>query len=191
MERSEKQAELGVLVEKFTKSQVAVCADYRGLTVAKISELRRELRKAGSEGRVVRNTLARLAVTKIATERGNSQSEVERFLATIVGPTLVVTCDNDPIAPTKVLAKFAKANEKFRVKGCWLDGAYVDPAGVVKRRSPCCWPSSMSLQRDWFDFCQSQARRWYVRSRPTARNSEEKIQPRRNQSGLGRIMRNV
>ncbi len=131
MERSEKQAELGLLVDKFTKSQVAVCVDYRGLTVAKMSELRRELRKAGSEGRVVRNTLARLAVNKIATERGSSPGEVERFLSTIVGPTLVVTCDNDPIAPTKVLAKFAKTNDKFRVKGCWLDGAYVDPAGVT------------------------------------------------------------
>lgn len=130
MEKAEKQAELGLLVDKFTKSQVAVCADYRGLTVAKMTELRRELRKAGSEGRVVRNTLARLAVNKVAGGQGAVQVEVDRFLATIVGPTLVVTCDKDPIAPTKVLMKFAKDNEKFRVKGCWLDGAYVDPAGV-------------------------------------------------------------
>jgi large subunit ribosomal protein L10 len=131
MERSEKVAELGLLAETFTRSQVAVCADYRGLTVAKMTDLRRELRKAGSEARVVRNTLARLAVSKVTGEQGASQSEVERFLSTIVGPTLVVTCDQDPIAPTKVLAKFAKENEKFRVKGCWLDGAFVDPAGVT------------------------------------------------------------
>lgn len=130
MERAEKQAELSSLVEKFSQAQVAVCADYRGLTVAQITRLRSELRKAGSEGRVVRNTLARLAVNKVVGEQGGKQSEVERFLETIVGPTIVVTCDNDPIAPTKVLAKFAKENNKFRVKGCWLDGAYVDAAGV-------------------------------------------------------------
>jgi large subunit ribosomal protein L10 len=129
MNREEKQAELDLLVGKFTHSQVAVCADYRGLTVAKITALRSELRKAGSEGRVVRNTLARLAATKNA--EGSRAGELDKFLASIVGPTLVVTCDNDPIAPTKVLVKFAKENaDKFRVKGCWLDGAYVDAAGV-------------------------------------------------------------
>jgi large subunit ribosomal protein L10 len=130
MDRADKQAELDVLIGKFTKAQVAVCADYRGLTVAKITDLRRELRKAGSEGRVVRNTLARLAVNKVVGE-GAAKEQLSKFLDTIVGPTLVITCDNDPIAPTKVLAKFAKENaEKFRVKGCWLDGAYVDAAGV-------------------------------------------------------------
>ena len=129
MDRVEKQAELDLLVGKFAKSQVTVCADYRGLTVAKITQLRSELRKAGSEGRVVRNTLARLASTKSATNA--KPGEIEKFLGSIVGPTLVVTCDSDPIAPTKVLAKFAKENaDKFRVKGCWLDGAYVDAAGV-------------------------------------------------------------
>jgi len=129
MDRAEKQAELTTLVEKFSKAQVAVCADYRGLTVSEFTGLRRELRKAGSDGRVVRNTLARLAVKKVTGEDAK-QSELERFLDTIVGPTLVITCDNDPIAPTKVLAKFAKDKKNFRVKGCWLDGAFVDPAGV-------------------------------------------------------------
>jgi large subunit ribosomal protein L10 len=130
MEKAEKQVELDLLVGKFTKSQVTVCADYRGMTVAKMTALRSELRKVGSEGRVVRNTLARLAVNKVIGE-GASKDQVAKFLDAIVGPTLVVTCDNDPIAPTKVLVKFAKENaEKFRVKGCWLDGAYVDAAGV-------------------------------------------------------------
>ncbi len=129
MDSAEKQTELNLLIGKFASAQVTVCADYRGLTVAKITELRRELRKAGSEGRVVRNTLARLAATK--TAEGAKDGELEKFLGSIIGPTLVVTCDKDPIAPTKVLAKFARENaDKFRVKGCWLDGAYVDAAGV-------------------------------------------------------------
>lgn len=129
MEKAEKQVELDTLVANFTKAQVAVCADYRGLTVAQITNLRRELKKVGSTGRVVKNTLARLAVNKVNAADAK-QDEIERFLGTIVGPTLVVTCDGDAIAPTKVLVKFAKENEKFRVKGCWLDGAYVDAAGV-------------------------------------------------------------
>lgn len=128
MEKAEKQVELDTLIQSFKGAQVAVCADYRGLTVAQITELRRELKKAGSVGRVVKNTLARLAVSKVESE--GKQDEVEKFLKTIVGPTLVVTSASDAIAPTKVLAKFAKANDKFRVKGAWLDGAYVDAAGV-------------------------------------------------------------
>jgi large subunit ribosomal protein L10 len=130
MNKDDKQIELELLVGKFANSQVAVCADYRGLSVAKITELRRELKRSGSEGRVVRNTLARLAVSK-ASASSAKPGELEKFLSAIVGPTLVVTCDNDPIAPTKVLAKFAKDNAgKFAVKSAWLDGAYVDAAGV-------------------------------------------------------------
>lgn len=130
MERAVKEAELEKLVANFTSAQVAICADYRGLTVAKMTELRRELRKAGSTAKVVRNTLARIAVNKVEGGRGAKPAEVEKFLGTINGPTFVVISQNDPIAPTKVLAKFAKDNEKFRVKGCWLDGAFVDAAGV-------------------------------------------------------------
>lgn len=130
MDKATKQVELESLVASFSSASVAVCADYRGLTVAKITQLRRELHNAGCEAKVVRNTLARLAVNKVEIGRGGNQAEVEKFLGTIEGPTFVVTSTSDPIAPTKVLAKFAKANQQFRVKGCWLDGAYVDAAGV-------------------------------------------------------------
>jgi large subunit ribosomal protein L10 len=130
MDKATKQAELESLVASFSAASVAVCADYRGLTVAKITQLRRDLHNAGCEAKVVRNTLARLAVKKVEGDRGAKQDEVEKFLGTIEGPTFVVTSTSDPIAPTKVLAKFAKDNQQFRVKGCWLDGAYVDAAGV-------------------------------------------------------------
>lgn len=130
MDKADKEVALSALVGSFTKAQIAVCADPRGLTVAKITELRRELRKVGASGKVVRNTLARIAVKQVEGGKGSREQEIEKFLGTIVGPTLVVTSDSDPIGPTKVLVKFAKANDKFRVKGCWLDGAYVDAAGV-------------------------------------------------------------
>jgi large subunit ribosomal protein L10 len=117
MERAQKESELAQLVDNFTKAQVAVCADYRGLTVSKITQLRRELRSVGAEAKVVGDS-------------GNT-AELERFIKVIEGPTLVVVSFNDPVTPAKVLTKFAKdAKDKFRVKGCWLDGAYVDPAGV-------------------------------------------------------------
>jgi large subunit ribosomal protein L10 len=128
MDKAEKQVELDSIVASFSGAQVAVCADYRGLTVAQVTKLRSELKKAGCEARVVKNTLARLAVHKVTAD--GKQDEVTKFLGTLIGPTLVVTNATDAIMPTKVLVKFAKENEKFRVKGCWLDGAYVDAAGV-------------------------------------------------------------
>lgn len=130
MDRNEKQAELSSLVDGLAKSKIAICADYRGLTVAKVTELRRELRAAGSTAKVVRNTLARIAIRKNEEGRGGNTAELDKFLTSLDGPTLLVCCDQDPVAPTKVLAKFAKGTDKFRVKGCWLDGAYVDAAGV-------------------------------------------------------------
>ncbi len=132
MDRAKKESELAGLVDSFTKAQVAVCVDYRGLTVAKMTKLRSELRQSGAFGRVVRNTLARIAVDRVEGLDPTKRSELDKFLGIMDGPTLVVFSDADPIAPTKVLAKFAKENvDKFRVKGCWLDGAFVDPAGVV------------------------------------------------------------
>ena len=130
MEKAEKQVELNSLISDFAKASVTVCADYRGLTVSQITNLRRELKKAGSTGRVVKNTLARLAVSKVEAEKSANAAELEKFLGTLVGPTIVITSVDDPIGPTKALVKFAKENDKFRVKGCWLDGAYVDAAGV-------------------------------------------------------------
>jgi large subunit ribosomal protein L10 len=131
MDRATKEAELADLVGRFSRAQVAVCLDYRGLTVAKVTTLRSNLRKAGSSAKVVRNTLAKLAVER-AGGADVRTDELHKFLTVLDGPTMVVFSDEDPIAPTKVLADFVKGtgNDKLRVKGCWLDGAYVDAEGV-------------------------------------------------------------
>lgn len=132
MDSAEKQVELDHLIGAFNQAKVTICADYRGLTVAKMTELRRELRKAGCNARVVRNTLARIAVKRVEEGRSGNQDEVSKFLSVIQGPTVVVYSVHDPVQPAKVLAKFAKANEKFKVTGCWLEGSFVDPNGVTK-----------------------------------------------------------
>jgi large subunit ribosomal protein L10 len=130
MDQATKQLKIEELMETLSQTKVTVCANYRGLSVAKMTELRRELRKTGSDAVVVRNTLARIAVKRVEDGRNAKATELEQFLSIIEGPTLVVYSLNDPVQPTKVLAKFAKSNEAFKVTGCWLDGAFVDPAGV-------------------------------------------------------------
>ena len=128
MERAEKQAEIEYLVECFSKAQVALCADYRGLTVAEVTELRRELNKTGCIGRVVKNTLARISAQKVYDKA--NQEELNKFLALLEGPSFVVTNPTDPVAPAKVITKFVKDKNKMAIKGGWLDGAFLDSKGV-------------------------------------------------------------
>lgn len=128
MNRQEKHDEVKFLNQSFQKTQIAICADYRGLTVAQVTKLRRELTSAGAKARVVKNTLARLAVNEVF--KAAEDAERERFLKIFDGPCFVVFSEKDPVSPSKILAAFAKANEKFTIKGAWLEGAFVDKAGV-------------------------------------------------------------
>jgi len=128
MNREEKVQEISWITDQFAKSQIAVCVDYRGLKVSQVTQLRRELRQAGSVARVVKNTLGRISAQK--TLKGKDSSDLEKFVKMFVGPTLVVYSHTDPIAPTKVLAKLAKDMPVMKIKGAFLDGQYVDPAGV-------------------------------------------------------------
>ena len=94
-------------------SQTAIVAEYRGLTVEKMTSLRREAREAGVFLQVVKNTLARRAV------RG---SDFECLDEHFVGP-LALAASEDPVAAAKVLAKFQKANEAFSIKAGAMSGA--------------------------------------------------------------------
>ena len=128
MDRAEKQAEIDFLSDCFSKAQVALCADYKGLTVAEVTELRRELHKTGCVGRVVKNTLAKISVQKVFSQA--NQNEVNKFLALLEGPSLVVVNFDNPVAPAKVLTSFIKAKKKMTLKGGLLDGNFVDAKGV-------------------------------------------------------------
>lgn len=128
MNRSEKQQEVDFLATCFTKAQAALCADYRGLTVAQMTNLRRELRANGCSGRVVKNTLAKISLKKGVTSKDDKA--LEAFVSIFEGPSLLVFSESDPVAPAKVLVKFAKDNDKLKLKGGWLDGSFVEPASV-------------------------------------------------------------
>lgn len=90
-----------------------ILTDYRGLTVAEIGELRRELRKVAAEYRVVKNTLARLATEQLGI------SELHPYL---VGPTAVAIGYGDLVAATRVLSTFAKTTPALQIKAGLVDG---------------------------------------------------------------------
>ena len=111
---SEKQAVVEALTERISKSTSGVLVDYKGITVAEDTALRRELREAGIEYSVVKNTLLRFAVDKCSF---NGLDNV------LNGSTSLATTEGDPIAPIRIISEYAKKlNGKFEVKGGYLEG---------------------------------------------------------------------
>ena len=107
--------------EKFEKAQTAVLVDYRGLNVAEDTELRNQLRKAGVEYAVLKNTMINLAIQDMG---------LDDMKAHLEGPTAVAFGYEDAIAPAKILFEFVKKNKKMTIKCGVCDGAYLDEAGV-------------------------------------------------------------
>jgi len=113
LNRSSKEQMVAELVDQLAGANAAFLADYRGLNVEKVNQLRTELRNAGAEYRVVKNTLLRLAA------KGTT---VECLDAELAGPTALTLVSGDPVAPAKVLSEFAKNNDKFQLKAGALEG---------------------------------------------------------------------
>jgi large subunit ribosomal protein L10 len=114
--REEKVQTINEIATKLRESQTTVVADYRGLTVAQVTELRKQLREAGVEFKVYKNSLTRLATAK------ENLTELDQYLT---GPNAIAFCTTDVIAPAKVLAEFAKKNEKLEIKGGVIEGKVV------------------------------------------------------------------
>ena len=106
--RSEKVAVVSEVREKLAASDAAIVTEYRGMTVAALAQLRRELRKSGAEYKVYKNTLARFA----AREAG-----YEGLESMLVGPSAIVFVKGDAAAAAKALREQAKANPLLIVKG--------------------------------------------------------------------------
>ena len=122
MQRTEKQSSVDMLKAKLAKAQSLVLADFRGLTVEADTKLRNEFRASGCEYRVVKNTLLGLAV------KGTSMEVLDKMLA---GPTAIAYSFEDPAAPAKIATKVAKGEEKFVIKGGYIDGKALDKNGVT------------------------------------------------------------
>lgn len=119
--RPEKVAIVDEIKDKLSRAQGVILADYRGLTVMQATELRRKLREAGVEYKVLKNTLTAIA----AREAG-----FEDLTSLLVGPTAIAFGYEDPVAPAKVLSEFAKTNPVLELKGGLLEGRVLDVEGV-------------------------------------------------------------
>jgi len=103
----QKQAVVAEVAAELAKAQAVIVAEYRGLDVARVTQLRAKARKSGLYLRVLKNTLARRAV---------KGTPFESLADQMVGP-LMYGIASDPVAGAKVIAEFSKENELFVIKG--------------------------------------------------------------------------
>ena len=116
-----KQPIVEEISELLNGAATAVVVDYRGLTVAEDTELRKQLREAGVVYKVYKNTMINFAIKD--TEFADLAQHLE-------GPTAIAVCKDDATAAARVLAKFAKTAEALEIKGGVVDGVYYDVAGI-------------------------------------------------------------
>ncbi|MDU2065458.1 MAG: 50S ribosomal protein L10 [Sporomusaceae bacterium] len=118
---NEKKQVVAELKEKLAATKGAVLVNYRGLTVAQDTKLRRKFREAGVEYFVAKNTMLRLAAAEAGIEGLDSHLE---------GPSAIAISTTDPVAPAKVVAEFLKENKVMEIKAGLVEGQVIDAAGV-------------------------------------------------------------
>ncbi|HAA25734.1 MAG TPA: 50S ribosomal protein L10, partial [Ruminiclostridium sp.] len=110
-----------------------VLADYRGLTVEQDTQMRRAMREAGIEYIVIKNSIARFAMKE------NGYDQLDEFLK---GPTSIAISMQDPVAPSKIMTKYAKEYEKLDLKAGVVEGKIV---GIDMIKSIASLPSREEL----------------------------------------------
>lgn len=122
MLKADKQDVIEQIKEQFQQSSSAICVDFRGVNVEKITQFRRQVKDASGNYQVVKNTLARRAIAETPFQ------ELGQFL---VGPTGIIFCQGEPMEPAKVAAAFVKeTNGALQIKGGIVDGSVFDAKGI-------------------------------------------------------------
>jgi len=124
VQKTDKQETVVRIKETFQQSSSAICIDFRGVNVAKITQFRREIAQAAGTYQVVKNTLAKRAI------EDSRFKDLSQFL---VGPTGVVFCQKDVSELAKVVKKFAEEpNSALKIKGGVVEGTAFNADGIKK-----------------------------------------------------------
>ncbi|WP_188208021.1 50S ribosomal protein L10 [Alkalibacillus aidingensis] len=156
-----KKQQVDIIAEGFKNSKTSVLVDYRGLSVDQVNELRKQLREAGVDFRVYKNTMTRRAVEKAGFEGLNE---------VLVGPTAIAFCEEDAVAPAKVLGQFAKDNEALEIKGGVVEG---EVATVEQLKELSELPSHDGLVSMLLSVLQAPVRNFAYATKAVAEQKEE------------------
>jgi large subunit ribosomal protein L10 len=116
MPTPQKIAAVEEVAEQIRQAKSVFLTDFSGLNVEQINDLRKSFKGASVQYRVVKNTLARLSA---------KSAGCEELIEYFEGPTALAFGMEDPVAPVKIITKFAKENEKLKIKACLFEGVLI------------------------------------------------------------------
>ena len=121
--REDKQRQVSEIRERFDRAKSVILTDYRGINVADMTVLRKQLREAGIEFKVLKNTLVKIAL---------EGKDVDELNDSLQGPTALAFGYEDPVTAAKILSDFSKDHKDNLpvVKAGMLEGKAIDAAGV-------------------------------------------------------------
>ncbi len=123
MDRDKKNEVISGLADSFSRAKIAVIAEYRGLKVADLEKLRKDLRAQDAHIQVAKNTLLRIAV---------KDTPYDNLKDSFTGTTAVAVGYTEPVGPAKVLTAFAKDfSASFSIRSVGLDGNILDASALV------------------------------------------------------------
>mgnify|MGYP003502912923 FL=1 len=156
-----KKVRVEEITEKFKTAATVVVVDYRGLTVGQVTELRKQLREAGVEFKVYKNTMTRRAV-EVAGLEGLNES--------LTGPNAIAFSTEDVVAPAKIINDFAKKNDKLEIKAGVIEGA-IASADDIKALAEL--PSREGLLSMLLSVLQAPMRNFALATKAVAEQKEE------------------
>ena len=118
----QKEEEVKALAEKMQKSNLILLADYRGINVADVTTLRKNLRNVQGEYAVIKNNI---------TKRALAECKIEGLDELLVGPTAVITTEAEYLDSLKVIYEYAKENEFYKIKGGVIEGKVVSTEELI------------------------------------------------------------
>lgn len=122
MKKAEKEVVISSLSERLKKASMVILAEYRGLKVSEITEIRREIKKNTGDFKVVKNRLSKRAIM------GSEWAPLEAYFK---GPVGIVTSAGDPVILTKLLTKYAESFPALKLKAGLMSGKLLDVKGIV------------------------------------------------------------
>lgn len=156
-----KQAVVGEITDKLKAAASVVVVDYRGLDVSQVTELRKQLREAGIDFKVYKNSMSRRAAEAVGLEGLNES---------LTGPNAIAFSNEDVVAPAKILNDFAKKNDKLEIKAGIIEGV-VASAEDIKALAEL--PSRDGLLSMLLSVLQAPMRNFALATKAVAEQKEE------------------
>lgn len=117
-----KKEEVSKLAEAMKESKLILLTDYRGINVADVTGLRTELRNVNAEYKVIKNNI---------TKRALAECKIEGLDDKLEGPTAVIMTNEDYLEATKIIYKFSKDNDYYKIKGGVIEGKVMSTEEIV------------------------------------------------------------